>query len=64
MCGKKDTLTFDDYKKCLDDGKNVYRSQLLFQNKDHEVYTTEVKKIALNRDDDKRLMCRQIRYQR
>ena len=21
----KKTLTFDDYKKCLDDGKNVYR---------------------------------------
>ena len=53
----KKTLTFDDYKKCLDDGKNVYRSQMFFQNKDHEVYTTsEVNKIALNRDDDKRLV--------
>ena len=45
-CVVEKTLTFDDYKKCLDDGKNVYRSQLFFQNKDHEVYTTEVNKIA------------------
>ena len=51
----KKMLTFDDYKKCLDDGKNVYRSQMLFQNKDHEVYTTKVNKIALKRDDNKRL---------
>ena len=29
-CMVKKTLTFDDYKKCLDDGKNVYRSQMLF----------------------------------
>ena len=52
VCGEK-TLTFDNYKKCLDDGKNIYRSQMLFQNKDHELYTSNVKKIALNRDDDK-----------
>ena len=50
-CVVKKTLTFDDYKKCLDNGKNIYKSQLLFQNEDHEVYTTEVNKIALNRDD-------------
>ena len=29
---------------------------MLFQNKDHEIYTSEVNKIALNRDDDKRLV--------
>ena len=40
-CVVKKTLTFDDYKKCLDDGKNVYRSQMLFQNKDHEIYTSK-----------------------
>ena len=55
-CVVRKTLTFDDYKKCLEDGKNVYRSQMLFQNKDHEVYTSKVNKIALNRDDDKRLV--------
>ena len=25
----KKTLIFDDYKKCLDEGKNIYRSQML-----------------------------------
>ena len=55
-CVVKKTLTFDDYKKCLNNGKNVYRSQMLFQNKDHEIYTTNVNKTALNRDDDKRLV--------
>ena len=55
-CVVKKTLTFDDYKKCLDDGKNVCMSQVLFQNKYHEVYTNNVNKIALNRYDDKRLV--------
>ena len=29
---------------------------MLFQNKKHEVYTVNKYKIALNRDDDKRLV--------
>ena len=32
-------LTFDDYKTCLFDGETVYRGQMLFENKEHEVYT-------------------------
>ena len=55
-CMVKKTLTFDDYKKCLDDGKNVYRSQMIFQNKDHGIYTSEVNKITLNRNNDKRFV--------
>ena len=27
----------------------------MFRNKDHEIHTVEVNKIALNRDDDKRI---------
>ena len=55
-CVVKKALTFEDYKKCLEDGKNVYRSQLLFKNKDHKIYTGRIGKIALNRDDNKRLV--------
>ena len=55
-CVVEKTLTFDDYKKCLEDGKNVYREQMLFQNKKHNVYTSTVNKLALNRDDDKRII--------
>ena len=57
-CVVKKTLDFDDYKKCLFDpgkSKSIYRSQLMFRNRKHEVHTVEVNKIALNRDDDKRI---------
>ena len=43
----------DDYKKCpFDPGKSksIYRLQLMFKNKRHDV-----NKVALNRDDDKRV---------
>ena len=49
-------LTFDDYKTCLFDGETIYREQMLFENKKHEVYTVNKHKIALNRDDDERFV--------
>ena len=52
----KKTLAFDDYKKRLDNGANAYQSQMLFQKKRHEICTSYVNKIALNIDDDKRLV--------
>ena len=54
----KKTLGFDDYKKCFFNpgkSKSMYRSQLMFRNRNHEVHTVEVNKAALNRDDDKRI---------
>ena len=55
-CVVSEGLTFDDYKTCLFDGETVYRGQRVFENKRHEVYTVNKHKIALNRDDDKRLV--------
>ena len=49
-------LTFNDYKTCLYDGETIYREQILFENKKHEIYTVNKHKIALNRDDDKRIV--------
>ena len=49
-------LTFDDYKTCLFDGETTYREQMLFENKKYEVYMVNEHNIALNRNDDKRLM--------
>ena len=49
-------LTFDDYEACLFDGNTIYREQMLFQNKKHKVHTVNKHKIALNRDDDKKLV--------
>ena len=47
-------LTFEDYRTCLFDGETIYREQILFENKKHEVYTVNKDKLALNRDSDKR----------
>ena len=49
-------LTFNDYKTCLYDGETIYREQILFENKKHEIYTVNKHKIALSRDDDKRIV--------
>ena len=46
---------FENYKDCLFNNKTVYRSQERFKNYYHDVYTGEVNKIALIRNDDKRL---------
>ena len=41
-CVVKKGIKFDDYKKCLDDGNKVYRSQMLIQNKKHVIYIFEM----------------------
>ena len=54
-CIVKKTLTFEDYKACLFNDSTEYRSQLMFRSAKHEVHTIEINKVALNRDDDKRI---------
>ena len=54
-CVVKKTLTFEDYKTCLFSDSTEYRSQLMFRSAKHEVHTIDVNKVALNRDDDKRI---------
>ena len=54
-CIVKETLTFEDYKTCLFSDSTEYRSQLKFRASKHEVHTIEINKVALNRDDDKRI---------
>ena len=44
---------FQNFKDCLLNN-NVYRSQQRFKSYNHDVYTEEVNKIALNSNDDKR----------
>ena len=54
-CIVKKTLTFEDYKACLFSDSTEYRSQLMFRSSKHEVHSIKVNKVALNRDDDKRI---------
>ena len=54
-CVVRKTISFEDYKACLFGGGSSYRSQLTFRSLRHEVRTLEVNKLALSRDDDKRM---------
>ena len=54
-CVVKKTLTFEDYKSCLFNSDTIYRSQLMFKSIKHDIFTIEVNKVTLNRDDDKRI---------
>ena len=54
-CVIKQKIMFQNFKDCLFNNKNVYRSQQRFKSYNHDVYTEEVNKIALSSNDDKRL---------
>ena len=54
-CVVKKTLMFEDYKACLFNSNTIYRSQLMFRSIKHEIFMLEVNKVALNRDNDKRI---------
>ena len=49
-------MRFEDYKKCLLDGTKIYRSQLLFRSTKHKIKTLEMNKLALSREDNKRVI--------
>ena len=53
-CVIKRMIKFDDYKNCL--LKVLLKSQQRFINKKHDVYTEDIKKIALSNDNDKRIV--------
>ena len=54
-CVVRKTIRFEDYKACLFGRGSSYRSQLMFRALRDEVKTLEVNKLALSRDDDKRI---------
>ena len=54
-CVVRKTITFEDYKNCFISEETSYRSQLMFRSLKHRIQTLEVNKIALNKDDDKRI---------
>ena len=54
MCSQDD-YKLEDNKASLFGGEASYRLQLMFRSLKHEVRTLEVNKLALRRDDDKRI---------
>ena len=51
----KQKLMFQNFRDCLFNNKNVYRSQERFKSYNYDVYTEEVNKNALSANNDKRL---------
>ena len=54
-CVIKQKIVFQNFRDCLFNNKNVYRSQERFKSYNQDVYTEEVNKIAVSNNDDKRL---------
>ena len=52
-CVVKKTISFEDYKRCLFEGRVIHRSQMMYRSRKHKVRTLEVNKLALSREDDK-----------
>ena len=59
MCTKKcvikQKIMFQNFKDCLFNNKNVYRSQQRFKSYNYGVFKEELNKIALSANDNKRL---------
>ena len=55
-CVIKRRLMFENYKDSLFNNKTILKSQLRFKSGRHNVYTEEINKVALNSNDDKRLI--------
>ena len=52
----KRIIKFNDYKDCLFNNRTILKSQQRFKSQAHNVYTEETNKIALNGNDDNRIM--------
>ena len=50
----KNSITHEDYKKCLFKGKERLQKMNVIRSRKHEVYTEEINKVALCPNDDKR----------
>ena len=55
-CIIKKLIKFNDYKKCLLNDEVILKSQQKFISTKHDVYTENVNKIALSKNDDKRIV--------
>lgn len=53
----QNSLTVDDYRKCLFDKIKQYREQTMFRSIKHNIYTLKQNKLALSYEDDKRFIC-------
>ena len=53
----KNSLAFEDYKKCLFSEEEVMKDMNIIRSENHEIYSMTVNKLALSANDDKRMIC-------
>ena len=54
----KNSLTFEDYKKCLFSEEKIMKEMNVIRSDNHDIYSMTVNKVALSANDDKRLICK------
>ena len=54
-CVIKRRLMFENYKDCLFHKKTIFEKQQRFRSYYHYLYTEEINKVALSRNDNKRI---------
>ena len=53
----KNSLTFEDYKKCLFSEEDIMKEMNVIRSENHNIYSMTVNKVAVSANDDKRLIC-------
>ena len=54
-------MSFKDFERCLLFGNQIYKEQLTFRTTNHTITTQKQRKLALSREDTKRVISRRIR---
>ena len=54
----KNSISFDDYKKCLENKVKQMREMKVIRSRRHDVFSETVNKVALSANDDKRVICK------
>ena len=50
------SINSEYYKKCLLDGQYIHRTMNIIRSHQHEVYSEQLNKVVLSREDDKRII--------
>ena len=56
-CVIKNSLTSENFNKCLFSEEKLVRDMNIFRTKYHDIYSTTVNKIAISANDDKIIIC-------
>ena len=56
-CVIENSLTFEDYKKCIFSEEKMMREMNIFRTQNHDIYSMTVNKVALSPFDNKRIIC-------